>query len=90
MFENSEEVNVVDYGSFGKTSAGSFNVTLKLLLSSCSIPEALPDQQRHHVCEGSRPLGHTLQIRRADEHPDAFQVSSYTEAEFFFKSWMLL
>lgn len=44
------------------------------------IFEALPDQQRHHVREGSRPLGHTLQICRADEHPDAFQVSSPAEA----------
>lgn len=50
------------------------------------ILEALPDQQRHHVREGSRSLGHTLQIRRADEHPDAFQVSSYAKAVHVF-SW---
>lgn len=35
---------------------------------------ALADKQRHHVCEDPRSLGRALQIRRADEHPHAFQV----------------
>lgn len=36
--------------------------------------QALLDEQRHHVCESPHPLGHALQVCRADEHPDAFQV----------------
>lgn len=35
---------------------------------------ALANKQRHHVCEDPRSLGRALQIRRADEHPHAFQV----------------
>lgn len=37
--------------------------------------KALVDEQRHHVCENPRSLGFALQIRRADEHPNAFQVT---------------
>lgn len=37
--------------------------------------KALLDEQRHHVCEGPRSLGYALQICRADEHPNAFQVT---------------
>lgn len=36
--------------------------------------KALLDEQRHHVCEGPRSLGYALQVCRADEHPNAFQV----------------
>lgn len=40
----------------------------------CLDVAALADKQRHHVCEDPRSLGRALQIRRADEHPHAFQV----------------
>lgn len=62
------------------------------LVCLCFLFKALPDEQRHHVCEGARSLGHTLQICRADEHQDAFQVaatvttSSFSQAGNFAES----
>lgn len=67
--------------------------------------KALFDKQRHHVCEGPCSLGYALQICRADEHPNAFQVTEVREKDrtlnsassslsnypfFFFKEKMLL
>ena len=59
-------------------------------------PKALLDQQRHHVRESPSSLGYTLQICRADEHPNAFQVTVerkndykliYGKVSFFLSGW---
>lgn len=52
--------------------------SLTWISSSCVLflnLKALLDKQRHHVCEGPCSMGYTLQICRADEHPNAFQVT---------------
>lgn len=66
-------------GERGKRMAQS-SITFQLhrLQTKCFMffyLKALPDKQRHHACESSCFLGYTLQICRADEHQNAFQVA---------------
>ena len=57
------------------------------LSSTCGVLfPALSDQQRHHVCEDPRPLGHALQVRRADEHTNALQVRRRSEEDTFIET----
>lgn len=70
------EKEVKHFGSALDSSLNSqFDPQTPVLFFFFFYLKALLDEQRHHVCEGSRALGYALQICRADEHPNAFQVT---------------